>query len=240
MQDNYRDDYRNDYRDDCRKENHREFKDQKYKRKHRDNYENTYEDRYNKDNHRNSYKDKDRNKNKDQDRDDSYDGIRGGSKEKGCSYDDRKDDSFKTKLERVYKILQLMSQEKEMVIGLMLIDIENPGNILDSICSQADVDHLIAERIECAKSQKAEKLTKDPHDSISNTSSQSNINPVNYEPINLDTGLTQDLQENVECVQSMSVPTKIIEEEVDDYSIQHSVTSPHKENIQDIDIYMIL
>ena len=63
------------------------------------------------------------------------------------------------------------------------------------------------------------------------------MNPVNYEPINLDTGLMQDLQENVESVQSISVLTKITEGEVDDYSIQHSVTSPHKENIQDIDIY---
>ena len=63
------------------------------------------------------------------------------------------------------------------------------------------------------------------------------MNPVNYEPINLDAGLTQDLQENVESVHSISVPTKIIEGEVDDYSIQHYVTSPHEENIQDIDIY---
>ena len=117
-----------------------------------------------------------------------------------------------------------MSQEKEMVIGFMLIDSENPGNILDSIHSQADVDHLIAERIENVKSQKAEKLTKDAHDNISNTSSQSNMNPVNYEP-------------NVESIQGISVPTKIIEGEVDDYSIQHSVTSLHEENIQDVDIY---
>ena len=235
--DDYKDDYRNDYRNDYRKENHRDFKDQKYKRKHRDNYENTYEDRYNKDNHRNSYKAKDRNKNKDQHRDDSYDKIRDMSKGKGCSYDDRKDDSFKTKLERVYKILQLMSQENEMTIGFMLIDSENPGNILDSIHSQADVDHLIAERIDYAKSHKAEELTKDPLDNISNTSSQSNVNPVNYESIDLDIGLTQHLQENVESVQSISVPTKIIEGEVDDYSMQHSVTSPHEENIQDVDIY---
>ena len=38
-----------------------------------------------------------------------------------------------------------MGQEKEMAIGFMLIDYENPDNILDSIHSQADVDHLIAE-----------------------------------------------------------------------------------------------
>ena len=48
--------------------------------------------------------------------------------------------------------------------------------------------------------------------------------------------MTKDLQENVESVQSFGVPTKITEE-VDDYSIQHSVTSPYEENIQNIDIY---
>ena len=110
-----------------------------------------------------------------------------------------------------------MGQEIEMAIGFMLIDSESPDNILDSICSQADVDHLIAERIEYTKSQKAEKLIKDHHDNISNTNSQSNMNPVNYKPINVDIGLTQDLQENVECVQSIGVPTKIIEGEVGDF-----------------------
>ena len=62
----------------------------------------------------------------------------------------------------MYKILQPVHQEKEMVIGFILIDSEYPENILDSICSQADVDCLITERIEYAKSQKAEKLTKNP------------------------------------------------------------------------------
>ena len=38
-------------------------------------------------------------------------------------------------------------------------------------------------------------------------------------------------------MQSFGVPTKINEGKVDDYSIQHSVISPHEENIQDIDIY---
>ena len=49
--------------------------------------------------------------------------------------------------------------------------------------------------------------------------------------------MTQDLQENVQSAQSFGIPTKIIEGEVDDYSIQHSVTSPCEENIQNIDIY---
>ena len=63
------------------------------------------------------------------------------------------------------------------------------------------------------------------------------MNPVNCEPINLDTSLTQDLQENVESIQSVSIVTTITEGKVDDYSIQHSVISPHEENIQNIDIY---
>ena len=80
-------------------------------------------------------------------------------------------------------------------------------------------------------------MTKDQHENISNTNSQSNVNPVNCKPINLDTSLIQDLQENVESIQSASIVTTSIEGKVDDYPIQHSVISSHKENIQDIDIY---
>ena len=106
-----------------------------------------------------------------------------------------------------------------------------------SIHSQADVECLIVKRIEFAKNQKAEKLAKDQCENISNTNSQSNVNPVNCEPINLDIGLTQDLQENVESVQSISIVTTSIEEKIDYYTIQHSVISSHEEDIQDIDIY---
>ena len=133
-----------------------------------------------------------------------------------------------------------MSKEKEIAIALMLVDSENLDHIVDSIHSQADVDHLIAERIGYAKSQKGEKLTKDNHDNISISNSQSNMNSVSYEPINLDIGLTKDLQENVESAQSFGVPTKSIEGKVDDYSIQHSVISAHEENIQNIDIYDVV
>ena len=66
------------------------------------------------------------------------------------------------------------------------------------------------------------------------------MNPVNCEPMNLDTSLTQDLQENVESIQSVSIVTTSIEGKVDDYPIQHSVISSHEENIQDIDIYDIV
>ena len=84
-----------------------------------------------------------------------------------------------------------MSQEKEIAIGFMLVFSENPDKILDSICSPVDVDRLTAERIDGGNSQKTESLTKDPHDIIGNTSSQNYLNPVNYEPINLGTGLMQ-------------------------------------------------
>ena len=76
---------------------------------------------------------------------------------------------FDSEIKRVHKILQMMSQEWEMAIGFMLAFCENPANILDSILSPADVDHLIAERNECGKSQKAENLLKEPHNNINNT-----------------------------------------------------------------------
>ena len=91
-----------------------------------------------------------------------------------------------------------------------------------SIHSLADVDHLIAERIEYGKSQKAEKLTKNP-DNISNTSSQNNVNPVNYEPINLDTGLTQD---------SVHTVFEFIEGKVDNYYTELPINYDSKEEVQ--------
>ena len=95
---------------------------------------------------------------------------------------------------------------------------------------------MIAERIEYVKNQEVENLTDE------NSSSQNDVNYVNHELVDSvkdekNIGLTQDLQENVDSIQSIGVPTKIIEGEVDDYSVQHSVTSPHEGNIQDRDIY---
>ena len=137
-----------------------------YKRKHRDYYEDKCEDRYidnYKDEYRNKYRDdsfdnkKDKSKikycthnaRKDDCSDSEFDKNRGRSKEKGYLYDD--DDRFGSEIERVHKILQMISQEKEMTIGFMLVYSENPGKILHSIHSPADVDHLIAERIEYVK-----------------------------------------------------------------------------------------
>ena len=66
------------------------------------------------------------------------------------------------------------------------------------------------------------------------------MNPVNYESIHLAIGLAQDLQENVETVQNVSIVTTINAGKVDDYSIQYSVISPYEENIQNIDIYDVV
>ena len=114
-----------------------------------------------------------------------------------------------------------MSQEKEMAIGFMLAFSENPANILDSICSPADVDHLIGKRNECIKSQKAENLTKEPHDNINNTSLQNYVNPVNYTPINVDTDLTQD-----------PIDTEFVEGKVDNYYMKTTITCDSEEEVQ--------
>ena len=74
-----------------------------------------------------------------------------------------------------------------MTIGFILAFSVNPDKILDSICSPADVDDLIAERIEYDRNQKDTNLkTKDPHVNNINTSSQ------NYKSINAELELTQE------------------------------------------------
>ena len=161
--------------------------------------------------HGNKDRSKDKYQSKDQYRDDSYDKIRSRSKEKDYLYDE--DDIFDSEIKKVYKILQTMSQEKEMVIGFMLAFSDNPAKILDSIHSLADVDHLIAERNEYGKHQKAENLTKEPHDSINNTSSQKIV----------DMDLTQD-----------PVDTKFVEGKVDNYYTETPITgnSDSEEEVQ--------
>ena len=64
----------------------------------------------------------------------------------------------------MHKILQTTSREKEMAIRFILAFSENPDKIMHSMHSPADVDHLIAEKIEYAKSQKVKNLKKkEPH-----------------------------------------------------------------------------
>ena len=128
------------------------------------------------------------------------------------------------KIKQYHRVLQQLSPDK--LVAIRFISSENFD----------DMDHLIAGGIEYVKNQEVKSLTDE------NSSLQNDVNYVNHELIDFvkdekDIALTQDLQGNVESVQSVSVATKIIEGEVDDYSIQHSVTSPHEENIQDIDIH---
>ena len=97
----------------------------------------------------------------------------------------------------------MVSQEKEMAIGFMLAFSENPEKLLGSKHSPADVDHFIAERLECGKSQKAANLIKEPYDNINNISSQ------NY----VDTDLIQD-----------SIDTEFVEGKVDNYYTGTTIT----------------
>ena len=127
---------------------------------------------------KNKYQNKDRYKN------DSY-GKTSRSKERYYLYNE--DDIFHSKIERVHEILQTMSPEKEIAIVFMITFSENPDKILDSICSPADVDHLISKRIEYAKTQKAENSTRDPHVNITSTTSSHN-----YESVNTGLELTQE------------------------------------------------
>ena len=84
----YTNDYKSDYKNDYKKENGRDFRDQSHKRRHRGYHGD-------KGNHRISYKNRGRNKDKYQTKnrygDDSYDLGRSSSREKPCTYDERKD-----------------------------------------------------------------------------------------------------------------------------------------------------
>ena len=61
--------------------------------------------------------------------------------------------------------------------------------------------------------RKVRGLTKDIHNNISNTSSQSDVNAVNYGPENLGTGLTQnsDSEESIKVVGDGEEPIESIE-----------------------------
>ena len=65
-----------------------------------------------------------------------------------------------------------------------------------------------------------QKLTKEPHDNISNISLQNDVNPVNYEPINLGTGLTQD---SVHLV---------FEGKIDHFYTENPITYESKEEVE--------
>ena len=83
---------------------------------------------------------------------------------------------------------------------------EYTNEAMDSTC-------LMAARVKYAISQKSKGLTKDIYDNISRTSSQSDVNPVNYGPENLGTGLTRnsDSEESMEVVGDGEEPMESIE-----------------------------
>ena len=155
-----------------KKENH------KYKRRSRDYHEDRCADRY-VTNYNDSYID--RNKYKHQDGNDKYDKIIGRPKEKLCLHGDKNCDSSYSELEILYKTLPPMTLEEVIAIRSMLTTSEYTNKVMDSTC-------LMEARVKYAISQKSKCLTKDIHDNISSTSPQSDINPVNYGPENLDTG----------------------------------------------------
>ena len=88
-----------------------------------------------------------------------------------------------------------MTSEEATAIRSMLMTSEYTNEVMDSTC-------LMAARVKYAISQKSKGLPKVSYDNISSTSSQSEVNPVNYGPENLGTGLTQnsDSEESIEVV----------------------------------------
>ena len=158
-----------------------------------DGYVNEYNDSY-----------RDRNKYKHQYRNDRYDKIRGRLKEKPCSHGDTKCDSSYSELEELYKTLSPMTSEEATAIRSMLMISEYTNEAMNSTC-------LMAARVKYAISQKSKGLTKDFYDNISSTSSHSDVNPVNYGPENLGTGLTQtsDSEESIEVVGNGEEPINL-------------------------------
>ena len=175
----------------------------KYKRRSRDYHENGCEDSY-----VNGYYDsyRDRNKYKHQYRNDRCDKIRGRPKEKPCSHDDKNCDSSYSELEELYKTLLPMTSKEATAIRSNLMTSEYINEVMDSTC-------LMAARVKYAISHKSKGLTKDIYDNIGSTSSQSDVNSVNYEPENLGTGLTQnsDSEESIEVVGDGEEPIESIE-----------------------------
>ena len=98
-----------------------------------------------------------------------------------------------------------MTSEEATAIRSMLKTSEYTNEVMDITC-------LMAPRVKYAISQKSKGLTKDVYDNISSTSSQSDVNPVNYGPEDLDTGLTQnsDSEESIEVVGNGEEPIESI------------------------------
>ena len=100
---------------------------------------------------------------------------------------------------------------------------EDVDDLFDNACSMADVNHWIAERLMYAKCQKTKHWTKYPLVNVSNADLQNNINPVNYEPIDFDTGLTQG---------SVDTVFEFIEGKADNYYTETPITCDSDDEVQ--------
>ena len=65
-----------------------------------------------------------------------------------------------------------MSWDKQIPLKLILANSKNFDDMFNSIHSPVDVDHLIAEKIAYANSQKTKNLIKDIHNNDDGTNSQ--------------------------------------------------------------------
>ena len=117
--------------------------------------------------------------------------------EKNIAYIIQEKFSNNSKLEQFHKVIQQLSPVKVMALRLILTSSKNFDDMLDRICSPADVDHLIAERTAYVKSQKTKNLKNDIHNNDDSTNLQNNH--VSYGMIN--TCPTQD-SANYEAVDS--------------------------------------
>ena len=179
----YKNYYINDYRNEYRKENHRDFKDQRYMRKHKDYYEDIYEDRYNKDDIELATKTKI--------------GINIDTStemtamtklevdlEKDVAYLRKGKLTTSTKIDQVHKVIWQLSQDKQISLRLILDNSEDVEAMFFSIYSEADVDHLIAEKISYATNQASYEPVKFNACLVQNFE--------NSESLDIDTCLTQN------------------------------------------------
>ena len=109
-----------------------------------------------------------------------------------------------------------MTSEEAMAIRFILMTSENTDKAIDNT-------HLMAASFEYAISQSTRSLMKDMHNNINNASPKNYVNPANYEPINVDTDLTQD---------SVDTVFDFIEGKVHYYYTETSLTRDSEEEVK--------
>ena len=137
---------------------------------------------------------------------------RSRSREKPCTYDERKV-SNRSKLELIHNIISQLYLNNDITSRFIEAVYANADDVFYNACSVAEVDHWIAGKLMYARCKKAKSLMKETHVNVSIASSQNYVNPVDYESIHVDTSLTQE-----------SVDMEFIEEKVDNYYTSTPVT----------------